>query len=155
VNSYTNEFVIDIPTQKVYDAITTKKGLTNWWTEEVEIFLHIGGIATFHFGEDTHMVMKIAKLVPNKEVVWKCVEQHSPGSDLQEINEWVGTTIRFSIADDTNGNVKLSFTHEGLTSELVCYENCKNEWDAVLDSLEKYLKTGNGKPHRKKSSKIS
>ena len=147
MNSYTNEFLIDTLTQKLYDAITTKQGLTKWWTEESEIYLHIGGIATFHFGQDTHTVMKISKLVPNKEVVWKCVEQHSPRKDTDIADEWVGTTIRFSIKEDIDGKVKLFFTHEGLTSDLFCYEDCKNEWDYFLKSLETYLETGKGKPY--------
>lgn len=154
MNSYTNELIIKTTTQKLYEAITIKKGLTNWWTEDAEIYLHIGGIATFNFGKDTHTVMKIAKLVPNKEVVWKCVEQHFSRKDTDKTDEWVGTTIRFFITDDINEQVKLFFTHEGLTTNLFCYEDCKKGWDYYLKSLKDYLEKGKGKPH-KTSSKLS
>lgn len=147
MSNYTNELILNIPSQKLYEAITTKKGLTSWWSQEVEIFLHIGGIATFRFGKDAHAVMKIAKLVPNKEVVWKCVEQHFAVKGTDKTDEWVGTTIRFSIVDSGDGKSKLLFTHEGLIEELLCYEDCKKGWNTYLNSLKDYLEKGKGKPY--------
>jgi uncharacterized protein YndB with AHSA1/START domain len=148
--SYSKQFVIETAPQKVYEAITTEKGLTNWWTTQVELYPHIGGIATFHFGKETYAVMKIAKLLPEREVVWKCVEQYFPKKDTEKTDEWVGTTIRFTITDNKNGTADLLFIHEGLTENLFCYKDCEKGWDLYLDSLKTYLETGKGKPFSSK-----
>lgn len=142
MNNYTRELALNIPASEIYAAITTKKGLGNWWTKDVEIYLHIGGIVTFNFDEKTNTVMKIAKLVPDKEVVWKCVEQNTPDTSPENPGTWIGTTIRFSILDDLKGNSLLNFVHEGFAEETTSPPDLKIVWDNYLESLEKYLAGG-------------
>jgi len=148
VDSYTNALTIKTSPKKLYEAITTQKGLSAWWTRQVEIYPQIGGTGTFRFGKETYTVMKIAKIVPSKEVTWKCVEHHfkTPGTD--KTDEWVGTTVRFSIKENNDDTTTLLFTHEGLVPKLYCYKDCKKGWDYYLDSLKRYLETGKGRPYK-------
>lgn len=149
MSSYAKKLIIETSPEKIYQAISTEKGLTSWWTQHVELYPHIGGIATFHFGKDSYAVMKIAKLLPNKEVVWKCVEQNFLRKDTDIVDEWVGTTIRFIITDTKDDHVDLFFAHEGLMPSLACYKDCESGWDYFLDSLKAYLETGTGTPYTK------
>ena len=151
MDSYTKTFVIKTSAQKLYEAITTKKGLASWWTQQVEIYPQVGGIATFHFGKDMDVVMKLAKLVPQKEVIWKCVEQYFPVKGTDKTDEWVGTTIKFTILENPEGTT-LVFAHEGMNANLVCYNECHDGWDYFMKSLKRYLETGEGTPFKEKTT---
>ncbi len=150
MDNYINELRILTSPKHLYDALTTQKGLANWWTQQSEVYPHIGGIATFHFGKKTYVVMKITKLHPNNEVVWKCVEQYFKTSGTDKTDEWVGTTVKISINENKDGTTTLTFHHDGLTPKLFCYEDCRKGWNKYLKSLKKYLETGKGSPYRSK-----
>jgi uncharacterized protein YndB with AHSA1/START domain len=146
VNNYNRELEIDTSPEKLYNAIATQEGLEHWWTEQTEVYPRVGGIATFYFGKEKYVVMKITKLLPNKEIVWKCVEQKFPLQGTDITDEWVGTTIKISIAENKEGATMLTFAHNGLTPDLSSYNACTQEWDYYLNSLKEYLETGKGKP---------
>lgn len=146
VDNYLKQLCIDASPQELYDALTTQKGLASWLTRQTEIYPHIGGIATFHFGKEKYLVMKITKIEPYNEVVWKCVEQYYkiPGTD--KTDELVGTSVKFTITENKDKTTTLTFLHNGLTPKLFCFKKCKREWDYYLVSLKKYLETGKGRP---------
>ena len=147
MGSYRKEFTIQATPDQVYSAITTEEGLAAWWTPRVELYPHIGGTATFHFGKDEYVVMKIAKLVSNKDITWKCVEQHFITQGTDKTDEWVGTTIKFSLLSNPDGSTHILFIHDGLIPELYCYKECESGWNHFLTSLKKYVETGNGTPY--------
>lgn len=147
MDSYRNKLIIKTSPQKLYEAITTAKGLASWWTDQIELYPQLGGTATFRFQKDVYVVMKIGKLVPGKTVVWKCVEQYFPMKGTEKTDEWVGTTVRFEILENKDGTTMLTFIHEGLIEDLFCYESCKKAWDEFLESLKNYLETGTGAPY--------
>ena len=120
MDNYTKELLINADPQSLYDALTTQKGLESWWTTQTHIYPHIGGIATFHFGKETYAVMKITKLQPSKEVGWKCVEQYFQVSGTDKTDEWVGTTVKFTISENKDKLTRLTFVHNGLTPSLFC-----------------------------------
>lgn len=150
VDNYTNSLIIQASPEKIYDAITTEKGLQQWWTKQVELYPHIGGTGTFTFGKNVYVVMKIAKLVPGKEIVWKCVEQFMPIKGSEKTDEWVGTTLRFSIVDNKDETAKISFIHEGITPDTISYKNSSKDWNHFFNSLKLYLETGKGTPYEDK-----
>jgi len=57
--------------EKVYTALTTTKGLKEWWTSEAKAEEFVGGIAEFIFGEQYHNKMKVTYLEPNKKIEWE------------------------------------------------------------------------------------
>ncbi len=61
------------PTQ-VYHALTDQKGLSNWWTRDSIAEVMINSIAQFTFDHGRTIVrMKVIKLMPNRNVVWHCM----------------------------------------------------------------------------------
>ena len=148
MDSYTNSFSTQAAPKDVYNALTTYDGLSSWWTKTIELYSHVGGIATFHFGKKDYVVMKIAKLAPHKEVVWKCVEQFFKIKGSAKTDEWVGTTVKFHITQNGDGSANLLFAHEGLTKKLRCYKLCEKGWNFYLKSLKLYLEKGKGKPYK-------
>lgn len=85
---------------------------------------------SFRAGEGAHYSkQKLVEVVPNKKVVWLITE--SELSFLKQKDEWVGTKVIFEIAEK-DGKTELTFTHEGLTPEIECYDSCAPAWSMYL-----------------------
>ncbi len=145
-NSFHCEITLKADPQKVYQAITEQNGLRHWWTPTCTAEATVGGKARFEFGK-TFNVMEIEKLIPNEQVYWRCVQQHHASPDFTKHDEWVGTRVIFNLTPNAQGGTHLSFTHEGLTKDLQCYESCFNGWTHFIKtSLKNYVEKGVGEP---------
>lgn len=126
---------------KVYNAISTIKGLSNWWTEEVEGEEKTGGKIKFTFRSETgdvkgEMVMEVKKLDPEREVRWRCVE----GPD-----EWIGTDVTFELSQQDE-QVIIIFGHRNWKEAVEFTAHCSMKWAVFLLSLREYVESGKGKP---------
>jgi len=54
--------------KKVFEAISTIKGLSHWWITDTSGNARLGGTILFGFAD-----MKVVELKRNKLVKWKCV----------------------------------------------------------------------------------
>lgn len=122
---------------KVYDAITTEKGLASWWTPKVTAHPEVGSIASFHFGTSYFKEMKIMKLVPNKEITWKCTSA---------TEEWLDTDLHFFLRPFEKG-AELFFEHNNWKKFTDMFSQCSFDWAMFLRSLKLYCETGTGKPY--------
>src|SRR3989338_6735749 len=94
---------------------------------------------TFRF-ENMYVVMLIEKLVPNREVVWRCIDQNFKFENVTRTNDWLGTVIDFHLEESDDYSTTIKFTHEGLTPELPSYEQTSQLWTYLLNlGLKKYL----------------
>lgn len=147
IKKYQCSVIFNASPDKVYQAITSEKGLKNWWTPDCTIDTKVGEESTFRF-DKTYNVMKIKELIPNKKVVWDCVKQHHDNDKFRKHDEWVGTEVSFYLSECNPGETVLNFQHEGLTKSLECFNLCENGWNYFLkDSLKSYIETGKGKPY--------
>lgn len=126
---------------KVYKALSTIKGLSNWWTDEVEGEEKVGGRIKFTFRSDDggikgQMAMEVKKLDPAKEVCWRCVE----GPD-----EWIGTDVTFEWSEQ-DGQIIIIFGHRNWKEWIEFTAHCSMKWAVFLLSLREYVETGKGKP---------
>jgi hypothetical protein len=62
-------------------------------------------------------------------VVWLVTEGYL--DFVEQADEWAGTRIVFDIEPDGE-QTTLTFTHEGLTPSLPCYDSCSGGWNAIL-----------------------
>ena len=132
---------IKSPAAKVYKALSTLKGLANWWTEEVDGDERVGGKIEFRFrtkaGEELgKMVMEVQELNPDKNVQWRCVE----GPD-----EWVDTNITFQLSQVDDQTI-IIFGHRNWREAVEFMAHCSMKWAVFLLSLREYVETGKGKP---------
>ncbi len=128
-------------TDTVYQALSTIKGLANWWTNEVKGEEHVGGKITFTFRTTTgdikgEMVMEVQQLQPGKHVSWQCIE----GPD-----EWIGTIISFDM-EQQDDQVIIIFGHRNWKEAVDFTAHCSMKWAVFLLSLREYIETGTGKP---------
>jgi uncharacterized protein YndB with AHSA1/START domain len=130
--------VIQAPSERVFEAIATKEGISEWWTrdgvkgESVE-----GSKLEFYFGSpDPAAVMEVTGLEAGKVVSWHVVEGES---------EWVGTDLRFELSPNDAGTVVL-FTHADWRSPSEFMAHCSARWAYFLLSLKAYAETNQGTP---------
>lgn len=128
---------IDASPEEVYDAISTRSGLSGWWTTTVEAEEEVGGIIDFTFGATFNPDMEITALESPKQVAWKCVGGHEP---------WQDNTFRFEIEPRGGGSI-LFFTQvyaQELSDEE--YGRYNFNWGYYLESLRRLVQTGEGRP---------
>lgn len=129
--------------EEIYDALTTKVGLSSWWTKDVKTEAKIGSTSEFGFyGHTAIHYMKITNLDPSTEIKWIC--EKSP------IEEWNNTEISFSIKDLDPKNPfspNLHFVQSGFKSTDKNFGAFNYNWAKFLTSLKNYVETGKGTPN--------
>jgi len=128
-------------TDRVYKALTTLEGLSNWWTEEVQGDEKTSGKIEFTFRTPTgeikgKMVMQVVELNHQKKVRWKCVEGPA---------EWIDTDITFDLSQQDD-QVIIIFGHRNWREAVEFTAHCSMKWAVFMLSLRQYVETGKGKP---------
>jgi uncharacterized protein YndB with AHSA1/START domain len=138
MTNFTQRLIFDASVEKVYEAITTEKGIKSWWTVDCDINNEVGGIHSFRFERLLFNSMQVVELIPNHKVHWLCVNGW---------NEWIGTEVLFTLKTLDNEKSELLFEHNGLVPSLLCYNMCSKGWNDTLHHLKKYVETGEALAH--------
>lgn len=121
----------------VFDAVATGKGLSSWWSREVDAEEWQDGSVHFTFIADFNPKMKITAFDRPKLVRWRCVAGHEA---------WVDNDFAFAI-EATDTGASLHFTQDyarELSDEQ--YGTYNFNWGYYLESLRLYCEEGRGKP---------
>ncbi|HKU43423.1 MAG TPA: SRPBCC domain-containing protein [Polyangiales bacterium] len=125
---------------RVYDALATRDGLADWWTNDTEGESKLGGIIKFRFHAGGKYIggfdMKVLELQPGKRVSWQVVEGPA---------EWIGTTISFELEQEDDYAIVL-FKHQGWKEPSEFMHHCSTKWASFLLSLKALVETGQGAP---------
>ena len=152
-----HNLLIGASPEKIYELITSKEGLSAWWTPNVTAIAEVNTIARFPFGNDYYKSMKIIELKPAKFVKWNCIKGDK---------EWVGTNISFELIAGNrqtllNSNPEISgqimqqinedatmliFQHDDWKDYTLMFAECSYTWGQFLRSLKLLCETGNGRP---------
>jgi uncharacterized protein YndB with AHSA1/START domain len=130
--------VISAPLGKVYEAVATAEGISEWWTRDgVRGESSEGSKLQFFFGQpEPAAVMEVARLDPVGHVQWNCIE----GAD-----EWVGTTLAFDLTPSGDETVVM-FSHRDWREPVDFMAHCSARWAYFLLSLKSLIETGKGTP---------
>ena len=120
-------------TDDVYRALTTREGLSGWWTEDVQGESKVGGVIQFRFGAGG-FDMKVLELQPAKRVLWQVVA----GPE-----EWIGTKVSFDLKQADDWSIVL-FKHQGWKEPVEFMHHCSTKWAIFLMSLKSLVETGKG-----------
>jgi uncharacterized protein YndB with AHSA1/START domain len=126
---------IKATSETIYKAITTQKGLENWWAKQTIAEPEVGFVNIFTFG-NSRTEMKVSKLTNNKKVEWKCINS---------IEEWIDTTISFDL-EEKGGRTILRFAHSGWRAVTDTFADCNYNWALFMKSLKSLCETGTGAP---------
>jgi len=127
---------IKAPPETIYELLTTDKGLSQWWTNDVSGAGAVGSIIKFRFnggGPD----FLVSQLVPNKTVIWK--------HDGSMPESWMGTEISFQLRLESNQTF-VRFTHSNWKEPTNFMAHCSTKWAVFLLSLKGAAEIGKGKP---------
>ncbi len=140
---FTITLTVNQAPEAVFKAIVNVRG---WWSgyysEEFEGSTEkLHDEFSFRAGEGLHYSkQKLVEVQSNKKIVWLITE--SALSFLENQDEWTGTKVIFEISKEDN-KTKLTFTHEGLTPEIACYDSCAPAWTQyVQNKLLPLIETG-------------
>ena len=131
---------VHAPASKMYETLTTAEGLAEIWTNELIVNNQVGFVNEFRFGSDDVTKMKIEELIPNKKVVWHCIDSDA---------EWIGTMISFDI-EEKNGKSFITLRHMNWKEVTPFYRSCNYNWAFFLYSLKCYCEDGEGIPYHKR-----
>lgn len=138
--SYSYSFVSSRPRHEIFQMLlNVRKWWTGFYNETITgqseklndefSFLAGGGAHYSH--------QRMVEMVPNESIVWLVMD--SKLTFLEKADEWNGTKIRFELSTDEQG-CKVSFIHEGLTSEIECYDQCSSAWTGYMEKMKQNLK---------------
>ncbi|MDR3395299.1 MAG: SRPBCC domain-containing protein [Parasulfuritortus sp.] len=126
---------------KVYTALTTREGLSSWWTDSTQGENKVGGVLKFCFSaagvEIGGFDMKVLELHPAKRVLWQVVE----GPD-----DWIGTKVSFDLKQNGDHAIVI-FKHLGWTEPTEFMHHCSTKWAMYTMSLKALVETGKGAPN--------
>lgn len=126
---------INVAPEKVSHAFIDLDGVRGWWTQDTEIVSSFPKVFFLKFGSEYQNKMQVVEETDRK-VVWKCIE----GAD-----EWVGTTLSWSIEEKSPNKTILRFTHEW-REETDFFASCNTIWGYYMESIRLLCETGKGTP---------
>lgn len=135
---FTTSFLVDQTPQEVFDAINNVRG---WWSGEIKGTTGtIGSEFTYSYKDVHRSKQKITELIPGKKIVWYVTDAYL--SFVPDKDEWKGTRIIFEITKKGD-KTEVRFTHSGLTPKFVCYGDCSNAWEKLInDNLRGLIVSG-------------
>ena len=123
--------------QKIYELLTTNKGLSKWWTQETSGAGAVGSVIEFRFN-DIVLTFEVTKLIANKQVIWK-----HQGNMPQA---WMGTELTFNLIEEESQTfVRFSHKNWGESSDFMAH--CTTKWAVFLLSLKDVAEKGSGNPY--------
>lgn len=131
--------LIDADANKIYEAISTGKGLASFWTRDSHAEPNVGSVAKFGFGGPT-LEVKVDELKPGKLVRWSSPSGF-PG--------WEHTTVTWEIKPAKEGGHEVHFSHEGWPAEVPPADlaSVNYTWGRIVGRLKKYAETGKPVPY--------
>jgi len=133
-NNYTLTLKTDQSAEQVFTTIMNVRG---WWSglykeEFTGASEKAGDEFTFRAGDGAHYSkQKLLELVPNKKIVWLVTDSRL--SFIEKPDEWTGSKLVFNISPK-HDHTEITFTHEGLTPEVECYDVCAPTWTTYLQN---------------------
>jgi uncharacterized protein YndB with AHSA1/START domain len=128
---------IQAPECAVYEALTSREGLSRWWTEETTTSKSAAGERIrFGFGRRGFFEMDVIECEAPRRVVWHVI--NGP-------EEWIGTRIDWQLEPDGD-HTNVLFRHLGWREPVPFMHHCSTKWATFLMSLKALVETGAGAP---------
>lgn len=131
-SNYSKQIIVSANSETVFQALNL--GLNSWWGEISNAIFCEGGHFTITFENGYWWTFKIMEYLPNKELIWKCIDGEP---DFNK--EWFGHILQWTIDENAN-KTTINFHQTGLTPELHCYDVCSKTWTMFIsERLNNFL----------------
>jgi hypothetical protein len=127
-----------------HQAIEAINNVSGWWATNVTGNTQkLNDVFMVRFGK-TFAAVKVVEIIPGKKLVWLITDCDLPL--FQNPKEWLNTKLIWEVSSESNKTI-VTMTHDGLTPDKSCYEDCKKGWTYyVSESLQKLISIGKGMP---------
>jgi len=125
-------FPIKSPATRVFEAVSTPKGLDSWWTLSCSGSPSADASYVLGFGPGYDWIAKVTQFEPNKEFEIEFTEADG---------DWAGTRVGFALEED-NGNTTVRFHHTGWPEANDHYRVSCYCWSMYLRLLKRYVERG-------------
>lgn len=138
----THHLTIKAKATTIHEAVTTKKGISGWWSMDCQVGETVNTDSTLKFNkEGTIITMGFRTLALDaQKVVWECTENPNPA--------WIGTKVITEIQPKGDES-EVVFSHAGFDEKWKGqdpFEMTKQGWEHFISSLKSYCETGQGQP---------
>ena len=127
-----HQVLIKADKSKVYQAVTTQQGLSQWWIANCNLRPEVGYVNVFEVEGYGRNLMKVLALKPDTFVEWSCLNENDP---------WTGTHITFALSEKGDYTCR-DFKHSGYAAEDEVYTTCNFHWARHLTMLKELCETG-------------
>jgi uncharacterized protein YndB with AHSA1/START domain len=128
-------FDVDVPTERVLEALKTTDGIKGFWTSRAEVPREVGETLKIEFAIAPAPFDLRLEQSDESTVVWR-TQTFPP--------HWVGTTVHWQVQPRSGGST-VSFRHAGLSDDdeagSVAYT-----WGQIMVRLKEYAETGHANP---------
>lgn len=138
--NFTYQFLSSKTPESIFELLLN---VDQWWSGLYEETIkgkshHLNDEFTFEAGQGMHYSkQKLVELVPNKKIAWMVTD--SKLTFLNKVDEWTNSKLLFDISKEGDKTL-VTFTHDGLTPQIECFNQCSSGWTGYLNNLKKKLK---------------
>jgi uncharacterized protein YndB with AHSA1/START domain len=130
-------FSINAPHKKVFQCVSTPKGINIWWSKGSNGKPAIGETYGLFFGDDYNWEAVVSKFVPDREF-----ELTMTNADM----DWINSKIGFKLTDKNN-MTEVHFYHTGWKEDNEHYRISNYCWAMYLRILKRNLEFGEEVPY--------
>ena len=128
---------------KIFEGISTPKGLDSWWTLKSEGKPDPGSTYVLYFGPEYNWKAIVTKHTAGKEFELEMTEAEP---------QWIGSKIGFSLNKKSANTTEVSFYHKGWPEDSENYRVSNYCWAMYLRILKRYIEFGEQVPYEKRLS---
>ena len=124
--------------EDVYAALSSRQGLSGWWTNVVAgEGAAAGERVHFQFGEKGFCDIRVLEAEPGRRLLWEFTDGPP---------EWIGTRVSWEQRREGDYTIVL-FKQAGWQEAVEFTHHCSTKWAVFLLSLKALLETGRGRPY--------
>ncbi|MEM9932201.1 MAG: SRPBCC domain-containing protein [Bacteroidota bacterium] len=127
-----HHFCIEASPDKIFEAISTVKGLNAWWPKACKIPHGPNGIYEFDFGPGYYWLGKVTKLAQDAAISWEMTEADG---------DWTGTKVGFQLIEKGEKGTVVEFFHTGWKDANEHFRRSSYCWAMYLRLLKGYVET--------------
>jgi len=142
MNTIYHDFWINVPKEKVFEAVATPEGLNNWWTLRCSGKPGLNEKYNLNFTDEYDWYSVISRFRENEEIEFTMTEA---------MEEWLSTSFGFILSEDEPNVTTVQFYHTNwkeISKEFRVASFC---WADLLRQLKQYLEKGIITPFEKRN----
>jgi len=132
------ELTVNVPPQRVFEAMATPQGLAHWWTKNSAGEPKQGAEYTLDFGPEYEWKGKVTRFTPDSAFELEMTKAHQ---------DWMGTRVGCELGPEGKNSTRVRFYHTGWPEgnehwRVSCY--C---WAMYLRIMRRFLEYGETVPY--------